>query len=123
MEHDGVCGNLPTFSCEDGDEDNVGRVQLCHSFSNTECREEILTAGTTHVAVGFVDLGTLLHATLVNHGPHDGPLTWVGYELSAYACAKTMVVTRLFEDQASVDDILQVCNYIPSCRMRIALHF
>jgi hypothetical protein len=34
----------------------------------------------------------------------------VGYELSAYACAKTMIVNQLFEDQASVDDIMQVCK-------------
>ena len=95
----------------------MARVQLCHSFSNTECREEMLTAGTTHVAIGFVDLGTLLHAKLVARGSGDDstksgpPLLWVGYEQSAYACAKTMVVSRLFEDQASVDDILQVWDF------------
>jgi hypothetical protein len=90
----------------------VGSVKLCHSFSNTECREEILTEGTTHVAIGFVDLGTLLHAKLqpATDTNCERPLRWVGYELSAYACAKTMIVNQLFEDQASVDDIMQVCK-------------
>ncbi|KAK3250203.1 hypothetical protein CYMTET_40408 [Cymbomonas tetramitiformis] len=88
----------------------LARVMLCHSFSNTACRKEILTLGTTHVAVGFVDLGTLLHATLhpASDDNYGRPLRWVGYELSPYACAKTMVINQLFKDQASEDDILQV---------------
>lgn len=36
------------------------------------------------------------------------PLRWVGYELSAYCVAKTLVILEMMEQGAAVDDILQV---------------
>ncbi|KAK3252522.1 hypothetical protein CYMTET_38185 [Cymbomonas tetramitiformis] len=88
----------------------VRRIAQCRSFSKTTCRREVLALGTIHVAVGFVDLSNLLFGTLVRITvPDDGtPLRWVGYERSPYACAKTAVIARLFEDLASEEDILQV---------------
>lgn len=88
----------------------VRRIAPCHSFSKIACRREVLVVGTTHVAVGFVDLSSLLYGTLYHlPGPNDrSPLLWVGYERSPYACAKTAVIARLFQDSASEDDILQV---------------
>jgi hypothetical protein len=36
------------------------------------------------------------------------PIRWVGYEMSAYACAKTMVITQMLLQGAPTDTILQV---------------
>jgi hypothetical protein len=59
-----------------------------HSFSNQAYRPQILYKGTTHVAVGFVDLGILLAAELAESPPPSGPagpMCFVGVERSAYA--------------------------------------
>jgi len=69
-----------------------------HSFSNQAYRKEVLHQGTTHVAVGFVDLGLLLEGTLQEPPTnHSGPLHFVGVELSSYAVAKTMVVWEMLK--------------------------
>lgn len=67
-----------------------------HSYSNQAYRSEILQQGTTHVAVGFVDLGILFAGTLrgQQHGP---PLRFVGIELSSYAVAKTHVIWQMLK--------------------------
>jgi hypothetical protein len=101
-------------STVDGDGDgNVGRtIEVWHSFGNATVEKETITCGSTHVAIGFVDLGTLLHAQLVtkdNQPVSSGePIRWVGYEMSAYACAKTMVITQMLLQGAPTDTILQV---------------
>ena len=83
--------------------------------------------GTTHVAVGFTDLGPLLWANVTRPpdanmpsqlpanaiGPRElpaakKPLQWVGYETSEYACAKAAVLHRMMLQGADVDHILQV---------------
>jgi hypothetical protein len=67
-----------------------------HSFSNVAHRSEALTWDKTHVAVGFVDLGGLLFANMVGErAAAEGSLRWVGYEQSAYAVAKTLVITEM----------------------------
>ena len=55
-----------------------------------------MTRGTTHVAVGFLDLGSLSCAMISDEqGPagsdSTGPLRWIGYDLSPYAIAKASV--------------------------------
>jgi hypothetical protein len=65
-----------------------------HSYSNQAYRMELLQGGTTHVAVGFVDLGTLLVATLREE---SAPLRFVGIESSPYAVAKTHVVWKMLQ--------------------------
>lgn len=84
-----------------------------------------------HVAVGFVDLGELA-ATLGKlkdehyargeenktsyacEGKSNDmclalvPVRWVGYEASAHACARTLVIVQMLEDKAPVDSIVQV---------------
>lgn len=58
-----------------------------HSFSNQAYRQEALHLGTTHVAVGFVDLGILLASTLQEHPKgHEGPLHFLGIEMSENSC-------------------------------------
>jgi len=78
---------------------NSYHFSIRHSFSNQAYRQEALFLGTTHVAVGFVDLGMLFGATL-NDPPssrHLGPLHFIGVELSAYAVAKTLVIWEMLK--------------------------
>lgn len=69
-----------------------------HSFSNQSYRKEALHGGTTHVAVGFVDLGILFASEL--HEPPEncsGPLRFIGVECSAYSVAKTHVIWEMLK--------------------------
>ena len=85
-----------------------------HSFSNQAYRKEVLQGGRTHVAVGFVDLGLLLAADIQNSDA--GPVRFIGYELSAYSIAKTLVLWEMLcsstsstaEENDQVRSILQV---------------
>lgn len=73
-----------------------------HSFSNQAYRREALHQGTTHVAVGFVDLGLLLASTLQNPPKgREGPLHFLGIEMSAYAVAKTHVIWEMLKQTPS----------------------
>ncbi|KAI9033451.1 hypothetical protein DFJ74DRAFT_701537 [Hyaloraphidium curvatum] len=80
-------------------------VRMVHSFGNAAVRNEILTAGKTHVAVGFVDLATLLSAKLAGA---PKALKWYGFEAASHSVAKTMVIVAMLESGASVDDLLEV---------------
>ena len=66
--------------------------------------------GKVHVAAGFVDLSVLLVAKLVE-SPVAGPLRFVGYDLAAYAVAKTMVIWEIANgrDDPESADLVQ-CN-------------
>jgi tetratricopeptide (TPR) repeat protein len=66
-----------------------------HSYSNQAYRMEIFHRGKTHVAVGFVDLGLLLSSQLRDDNT-TAPLRFVGFDLSAYAVAKTLVIWAMF---------------------------
>jgi hypothetical protein len=72
----------------------MGYHDGCHSFSNDISVPQVLTLGTTHVAVGFVDLGVLSTGTLAGD-QQDGPLRFVGYDQSAPCVAKTIVLARM----------------------------
>lgn len=79
------------------------------SWSNVAARPEVLTRGTTHVAIGFVDLGDLAAACQVMPSSSSNePLRWVGFEMSPYAVAKAMVVLAMMRQAADTDAILQV---------------
>lgn len=67
---------------------------LRHSFSNQAYRKEVLQQGSTHVAVGFVDLGILFAGTLRGN-QRDPPLRFLGVEMSCYAVAKTHVIWQM----------------------------
>lgn len=91
-------------------------------------KTEALTPGTTHVAIGFVDLGSLsaacgalklqkAAANTRSRQPASQPLRWVGYEMSAYAVAKALVLLEMIKLDASVDMLLQVrLINISTCR-------
>ena len=72
-------------------------TSVFHSFSNAITRKEILTFGTTHVAMGFVDLNVLRDAIFNGEFSASGPLKWVGYEICPFAIAKTMVIIELLK--------------------------
>lgn len=69
---------------------------ILHSFGNASFTEDVLMAGTTHVAVGFLDLGQLSCAKLLPASGDqrlsaDKQLRWIGYDSSAYSVAKSYV--------------------------------
>ena len=83
--------------------------RVLHSFANVPNRcEENLTAGKTTVSIGFVDLGLLREATLLDYHSSNQPLKWVGYEATAYCVAKTAAIIGMLQLKSSVDCILQV---------------
>ena len=81
---------------------------VLHSFSNQINRSEILTPGTTHVAIGFTDLGFFHTAKFNAELTPEKPLKWFGYEASAYCCAKTAIITTMMMMNAPSDHVLQV---------------
>jgi hypothetical protein len=97
---------------------------IAHSFSNSFQRAETLCQDSVHVAVGFLDLGSLSTARLGppaqgsssnSSGDYSAselaegmPLRWIALDSSAYCVAKSEVVAAMFRAQAAVDDILQV---------------
>jgi hypothetical protein len=88
---------------------------LRHSFSNQAYRRERLCRGTTHVAVGFVDLGILLAAELSDPPANrDGPLRFIGIEMSPYNVAKSHVIWQLLRQipLASPDCELHLWNVV-----------
>ncbi|KAG5177594.1 hypothetical protein JKP88DRAFT_332187 [Tribonema minus] len=84
---------------------------LLHSFGNSAHRPERLTLGTTHVSVGFLDLGAL-SSCLVEPASDSSktgrPLRWIGYDMSPFAVAKSLVIAEMLLRQAPVESIMQV---------------
>jgi hypothetical protein len=102
---------------------------LIHSFSNVASIGEFMMPGSTHVAVGFVDLSQLAAAVArwdeegfkllryqqqqQGEGGEGGgqvPLKWVGYEASAPAVAKTLVVCEMLRQGAAAEEVTQVSS-------------
>ena len=83
---------------------------IYHSFSNCQATKEILHSGTTHVAVGFVDLSILLWMRLKETGRTSEPFRFAGFEKCAFNIAKTLVIVEMLKrkDDGIVDAILQV---------------
>lgn len=90
--------------------------RIFHSFGNIVVQDEELEPGTTHVAVGFLDLAAL--AASCQWAAWEGdcvegvaPLVWVGYDCSVYAVAKTLVVAQMLREGCETAHILQVINF------------
>jgi hypothetical protein len=75
-----------------------------HNFSNLPIRKGIITAGTTHVAIGFVDLNFLLFVQIINVGIK--PVRFVGYERSAFCVAKTIVIWDILQTYGEDEDLI-----------------
>ena len=79
-------------------------------FANNAKPPHDLHFGSTHVAVGFNDLGELLSANFVSSSLDEGPLRFIGYEKSPFSVAKYSVLAEMLR-QDKVDNgsaILQV---------------
>jgi len=82
------------------------------SFGNNPNKCEIMHCGTTHVAVGFNDLGVLLAAKFAPHPEDefvDRPLRFVGLEMSAYSVAKTKVIAQLITTGSVAPRLIVQC--------------
>lgn len=77
-------------------------------FSNACNRPEEMPAGQTHVAVGFVDLGSLIWTKISGDTTVHQPTQWIGYEASAFSVTKTLVLSEMLRDGSSAEAILQV---------------
>lgn len=78
---------------------------ISHSFSNQAYRSEVLQRGTTHVAVGFVDLGALLVCEIKNAPKgKSGPVLFSGFERSAYAVSKSLVIWEMLKNSLGEKD-------------------
>ena len=71
------------------------------NFSNFPGRKDVLTWGTTHVAVGFNDLIVLLKSRLVADGSSNRALKFIGIDSSAYSVAKTKVLWQMMMDRST----------------------
>ncbi len=82
------------------------------NFANAANVPEVLYAGTTHVALGFNDLGFLLSAKLVDSSglqEQQLPLHFVGYDRCPFAVAKFKVVAEMLKDEhVPLEHVLQV---------------
>ncbi|KAF1785797.1 Tetratricopeptide-like helical domain [Phytophthora cactorum] len=79
------------------------------NFSNNVSRADIYYFDSTHVAIGFNDFSSLLAATLCKNSSRDGPLRYVGFEMSEFAVAKCKVVGRMLgSPSVSISSVMEV---------------
>eukprot|EP00448_Togula_jolla_P026370 CAMPEP_0170652860 /NCGR_PEP_ID=MMETSP0224-20130122/47114_1 /TAXON_ID=285029 /ORGANISM="Togula jolla, Strain CCCM 725" /LENGTH=1145 /DNA_ID=CAMNT_0010984723 /DNA_START=78 /DNA_END=3515 /DNA_ORIENTATION=- len=87
-------------------------ARIRSSFANNPNRQETMFFGTTHVAVGFNDLGSLLGAHFRPAGEPElagRPLRFVGLEMSEFSVAKASVVAELLgSKKCPISHVLQV---------------
>jgi hypothetical protein len=81
---------------------------ILHSYLNEPISSEVLRSGTTHVSVGFTDLGVFHYVDGSEDWTASRPLKWVGYEASAYCVAKTAVIVAMIEIGADWGQVMQV---------------
>lgn len=81
---------------------------MFHSFSNSPDQLIKLFSGTTHIGVGFCDLRLLAVSTIHQHV--NGPVRFVGVEMSAYSVAKAYVIYEMLKhsDIIKEESILEV---------------
>ncbi|CAE7191376.1 RPAP3 [Symbiodinium sp. KB8] len=94
------------------------------SFCNHACRREILHKGTTHVAVGFNDLGLLLSCEMRDEPAKNvlGPLRFIGLDASAYSVAKSKVIAEMLKRDIPLNHVLQVW-FSSTCSKAAARNF
>ncbi|GIQ83425.1 hypothetical protein KIPB_004743 [Kipferlia bialata] len=79
-----------------------------YHWSNQVYQTIPMYLGTTHVAVGFVDLGTLLCADIrgvEGEGEGAGPLSYVGYEMVAHNVAKSLILWHMMQGEGDIRDV------------------
>ena len=84
------------------------------NYVNCPYRNEIMFYGTTHVALGFNDLNSLINGVWMpaSESVYEGrPGRWVGFEMNEFNVAKTLVVSQMIADEGiPLDHVLQGCN-------------
>ena len=82
---------------------------LLQSFSNCVYKPDTVDAGSVVVSIGFVDLSSLIYNDLVNNDLQVGKvaLKWIGYEMSSYCVAKTLVIADMMKT-ANPEAVFQV---------------
>lgn len=85
-------------------------AHILQSFSNSIYRAEKQYAGTVHVSIGFVDLCSLIYSDIVDPSnlSKEKPFRWIGYEMSPYCVAKSLVIAEMMRNGSHGDSILQV---------------
>ncbi|EEY67663.1 uncharacterized protein PITG_18172 [Phytophthora infestans T30-4] len=79
------------------------------NFSNNVSRADIYYFDSTHVAIGFTDCSSLLAATLCENSSRDGPLRYVGFEMSEFAVAKWKVAALMLgSSSVSISSVMEV---------------
>lgn len=75
--------------------------QISVTYSNQAYRKQVLRLGSTHVALGFVDLGILLEAELKDPPTPkmNVPICFMGIEQSPCAVAKTLVILEMISSR------------------------
>lgn len=85
--------------------------KIMQTFSNNVYPPLDVSLGSVHISIGFVDLSSLIYSNLVSVQTKSSsgcrPLQWIGYDLSAYCVAKTMVVAELMRT-STAEVVLQV---------------
>lgn len=80
------------------------------SFGNTSPENISFAYGSTHVGVGFVDLGLLLYLQFdpYRNDPSKGRMKFVGIESCAYSIAKTRVIVEMLRQKSKPYSVMQV---------------
>ncbi|KAG1709242.1 hypothetical protein DVH05_019886 [Phytophthora capsici] len=79
------------------------------SFANNPSRAEVYYLASTHVAIGFCDLSSLLAAKLRKNSNSDAPLRYVGFDMSEFAVAKGKVVAQMLRTASvSISSVMEV---------------
>lgn len=106
--------------------DNRYSEYIRTSFCNHATRKDILHRGTTHVAVGFNDLGILLSCDL-REAPggkkgHD-PLRFIGIDASPFSVAKSLVLAEMLgTESVPLEHCVQVW-YSATCSKAASKNF
>lgn len=76
-------------------------ARILSSFANNPNRAHLLVFGSTHVSIGFNDLGYLLSAKFqesTDFPQRKGCFRFVGYEMSEFSVAKFSVIAHMMRD-------------------------
>lgn len=81
---------------------------MFHSFSNAVDHHIIMQSGHSHIAIGFCDLGLLANCS-INQSDADGPVHFMGIDMSSYSVAKSYVINEMLKNkEMSSESVLEV---------------
>ena len=87
-------------------------TRIRSNYVNCPYNPEIMFFGTTHVALGFNDLNSLINSVWqpASEDAYRGkPGRWVGFEMNEFNVAKTLIISQMIADESiPLAHILQV---------------